>query len=51
MSVNCNYTLGFNETQNSLKVWHLISFTLGNLKDHAGLVILITLEDVSSGCQ
>ena len=32
---NCNYTLGFNETQNSLKVWHLISFTLGNLKDHA----------------
>ena len=36
MSVNCNYTLGFNETQNSLKAWHLISFTLGNLKDHAG---------------
>ena len=36
MSVNRNYNLGFNETQNSLKVWHLISFTLGNLKDHAG---------------
>ena len=51
MSVNCNYTLGLKETQNSLKVWHLISFTLSNLKDHADLVILITLEDVSSGGQ